>query len=245
MTDNKDSKKLQKSSRQDINAFLGKVNQLSTKPQQKRGRLIFAIDATASRQPTWDTACHIQSDMFSSTTLLGGIETQLCYYKGFNEFYASPWINQTSQLQKLMSSVSCAAGHTQITKILNHGLIENKKSKIKGIVFIGDTIEESADNLCNIAGQLGLQSVPVFIFHEKSNAGFHINPNAVPNEENVFRQIARLSGGAYCPFDLSSAKTLGELLSAVAVYASGGRKALIKLKEESSNAAQLLLDQLK
>ena len=39
-------------------------------------------------------------------------------------------------------------------------------------------------------------------------------------------QIARLSGGAYCPFDASSAQQLKDLLSAVAVFAAGGRPAL-------------------
>ena len=41
-----------------------------------------------------------------------------------------------------------------------------------------------------------------------------------------FEQIASLSGGAYCQFDSGSAKTLRDLLAAVAVYAVGGRRAL-------------------
>ena len=32
-----------------------------------RGRLIFALDATASREPTWDRACRIQGEMFEAT----------------------------------------------------------------------------------------------------------------------------------------------------------------------------------
>ncbi len=244
MTDNdKTFRQLQKSSQKEIDDFLGKVNRLATTPKNSQAKLIFGIDATASRQPTWDTACHIQSDMFTATQSLGGIQTQLCYYKGFHEFYSSPWLSQTTQLQKLMSSVFCAAGHTQISKILNHALKENKLDTVSGVIFIGDTIEESADNLCDLAGKLGLQSVPVFIFHEKTQ-GIPINPNAVQNVEGIFRQMTKLSGGAYCSFDLNSSQKLAELLRAVAVYATGGKKALANLKKKSPGAA-LLLGQLK
>ena len=38
--------------------------------------------------------------------------------------------------------------------------------------------------------------------------------------------MARLSGGACCPFDAGSARQLRELLRAVAVYAAGGQRAL-------------------
>ena len=40
-----------------IDAFLEKVRAPATVSPGARGRLIFALDATASRQPTWDTAC--------------------------------------------------------------------------------------------------------------------------------------------------------------------------------------------
>ena len=52
--------------RAEIESFLAKVKSLapSTEPG-RRGRLIFALDATMSRQPTWDTACRLQADMFT------------------------------------------------------------------------------------------------------------------------------------------------------------------------------------
>ena len=62
----------------------------------------------------------------------------------------------------------------------------------------------------------GLRSLPVFVFHEGHE----------PVAERAFREIARLSGGAYCRFDASSAQQLRDLLSAVAVFAAGGRRAL-------------------
>ncbi|MGZ5919420.1 MAG: VWA domain-containing protein, partial [Hyphomicrobium sp.] len=85
------------------------------------------------------------------------------------------------------------------------------------------------------AGELGLLGVPVFMFQEGRE----------PRAERAFKEIARLTRGAYCPFDAGSAKQLRELLKAVAVYASGGRKALVALSEESkSGAAMRLLEQL-
>ena len=44
-----------------------------------RGRLIFALDATASREPTWDRACRIQGEMFEATAALGGLDIQLVF----------------------------------------------------------------------------------------------------------------------------------------------------------------------
>ena len=44
--------------------------------------------------------------------------------------------------------------------------------------------------------------------------------------EAAFKQIARLSRGAWFRFDQNAAATLARLLSAVAVFATGGLKAL-------------------
>ena len=49
------------------------------------GRVIFALDATASRQPTWDTACMLQAEMFRETATIGGLDVQLVYYRGESE----------------------------------------------------------------------------------------------------------------------------------------------------------------
>ena len=79
-----------KTSNEDIKAFLEKVAATPVRQSGSGpGRLIFALDATASREPTWDHACHIQGEMFRETALLGGLEIQLAYYRGFGEFRAS------------------------------------------------------------------------------------------------------------------------------------------------------------
>jgi hypothetical protein len=214
------SKNLQKTaSTGEVDAFLRKVAATPVRPAGGRGRLIFAMDATASREPTWDQAAQIQADMFSETADLGGLEIQLCYYRGILEFESSAWYREAEVLRKRMTRVFCAAGLTQIGRVLRHALDEAGRGKVDALVFVGDCVEESGDELAGLAGQLGLLGLPAFVFQEGRD----------PAAERSFRQIARLSGGAYCHFDASSPQTLRDLLSAVAVYAAGGRKALEQL----------------
>lgn len=230
MTDKVPAKK---SSSREIQDFLTQVNSLPVK-SGAGGRLIFAMDATASRQPTWDTACQIQARMFQATADIGGLSAQLCYYRGFNEFHHSSWINDTRQLQQCMAAVQCLGGHTQIARLLRYVHERTARETINAVIFIGDAIEESADTLCNLAGQLGLKSVPLFIFHEGGD----------PRVQSVFQQMARLSGGACCPFNHNSAQALGALLGAVAVYATGGRKALTAYEKQQPQAVKLLTRQM-
>ncbi len=200
-----------------------------------RGRLIFAMDATASRQPTWDRACHLQAEMFKETDSLGGLEVQLIYYRGFRECKASRWAKNTKDLLRLMTGVTCLAGHTQIGKVLKRALKETKDKKVGALVFVGDAIEEDIDALGHLAGELGLVGLRCFMFHEGRD----------PAARNAFQQIARLSGGAYCPFDSNSAAQLRDLLSAVAVYAAGGRKALADFSKRAGGLVPQLTHQLK
>lgn len=236
MSDDGQKKLPKKSSSAEVDAFLRKV---AATPIAKftagRGRLIFAMDATASREPTWDTACHIQGQMFQETAELGGLEIQLCYYHGFAEFNASPWLVESVALLKRMTSVSCLGGQTQIEKILRHTITETKKKKVNALVFVGDCMEEDVDGLCQLAGELGVLGVPAFLFHEGRDAV----------AERAFKQIARLTDGAYCHFDSSSAQQLRDLLSAVAVYAAGGRRALEDFGKRKGGVAGLLTHQIK
>ncbi|GMQ90558.1 MAG: hypothetical protein BMS9Abin10_0953 [Gammaproteobacteria bacterium] len=214
---NDDPKLPKTSSNTEVTEFLRKVAAIpATRPSGERGRLIFAMDATASRGPTWDTACHIQGQMFQETAILGGLDIQLCYYRGIGEFSASPWMFRSAELLRHMSAVFCLGGHTQIEKVLQHAITETKKKKVNALVFVGDCMEEDVDRLCHLAGELGLLGVPAFVFHEGVDVMV----------ARAFKQIAQLTRGAYCRFDASSAQQLRDLLSAVAVYAAGGRRAL-------------------
>lgn len=195
------------------------------------GRLIFAMDATASRQPSWDRACHIQARMFSATDRLGGIQLQLCHYRGINEFYSSNWLNNSQALLNTMSQVSCAGGYTQLGRVLDHCLAEHARQPVQAAIIIGDAVEENINSLCVKAGKLGMLGVPLFMFQEGSDH----------NVSNHFQQMAQLSHGAYAHFDENSADHLANLLAAVATYTSGGVEALQRL---SNSAAHHLLQQL-
>jgi hypothetical protein len=225
----------QRSSRSDIDAFLKKAASLPvSKPAGRTGRLIFAMDATASREPTWDHACHIQAEMFAETAALGGLEIQLCYYRGFREFKASGWLTDTGSLQRKMTAVRCLGGYTQIGRVLEHATAMAKEQRVDALVFVGDCMEEDIDEICHLAGVLGLHGVPAFTFHEGGD----------PRAGQAFRQIAKLTKGAYCPFDTGSAHQLRDLLSAVAVYAAGGRPALERLGQRRGETVRRLCRQI-
>ncbi len=223
------------SSRREVESFLAQVKALGPRSAPGlRGRLIFALDATMSRQPTWNTARRLQSEMFNEAANIGGLDIQLVYYRGFGECRASGWISQPEKLAGLMERISCVGGHTQIERILNHARNETQKQKVQALVFVGDAMEESVDTLCQAAGELALLSVPVFMFQEGDDAV----------TEPAFREIARLTRGAYCRFAPGAAQELAELLRAVAAYAAGGLKALSDASR-STRATQKLLQQLR
>ena len=224
------------SSRPEIAAFIERVRALGPAAAGGgRGRLIFALDATMSRQPTWDSACALQADMFREAASAGGLDIQLVYFRGLGECRASPWIAGSERLADLMSRIDCRGGHTQIGKVLSHARQEYVKQRLQALVFVGDAMEEKIDDLCKAAGELGLLGVPVFMFQEGDD----------PVAENAYREIARLSRGAYCRFDTGAAHQLGELLRAVAAYAAGGIKALADLSARRSDGARKLLAQLR
>ena len=198
-------------------------------PATVRGRLMFALDATASRQPTWDHACRLQGDMFAVVAELGGLAVQLVWYRGYGEFQIEPWLTDAAELQRRMTAVQCRGGLTQIGRVLQCALQETRCHRINALALVGDCLEEPTDPLCHFAGELGMLGVPVFAFQEGDE----------PEAAQGFREIARLTQGAYCRFDAGSAQQLRELLRAVAIYAAGGRQALAMLGHRADLVHQL------
>ena len=218
------------SASEEIAAFVAKARSMSPHAAGARGRLVFALDATMSRQPTWDMACALQADMFHEAAALGSLDIRLVYYRGLDECRASSWISDSAQLAKLMARIDCRGGNTQIGKVLSEARREAVASGVRAVVFVGDAMEESIDELCAKAGELGLLKVPVFMFQEGHDS----------TAEHAFREIARLTGGAWCRFDPGAAAQLRELLRAAAAYAAGGREALKRLSKTGSGAAKLI-----
>jgi hypothetical protein len=220
----------------EVDAFLRDLQRApAVRPGGGRGRLIFALDATASRQPSWDRACRIQGEMFEATAALGGLDVKLVYYRGFGECKASRWMANAADLHRVMRAVSCIGGETQIERVLAHAIAENQKQRVGALVFVGDAMEEKVDRLCQLAGELGLKGVPIFLFHEGGDAV----------AAGAFQQMAKLSRGAYLRFDLASADRLKDLLGAVAVYAAGGYRALTAYGERKGGEVLRLTSQLR
>lgn len=216
-----------------VDKFITRSNTLAKRPEACP-RLLFAMDATASRQASWDRACQLQGEMFLSTRELGGLAVQLCHYRGLNTLQASPWLRDESALLSQMLRVRCEGGYTQIRRLLDHALKEHRVQPIKALVFIGDACEENPDLLAGKAGELGLAGLPLFMFQEGSD----------PAVKQVFQHMAKLSGGAWAHFDHHSARELRELLGAAARYAASGRQGLLEYGVQRSSGVKLLLDQL-
>jgi hypothetical protein len=205
------------------------LDRLAARGPAGAGRLIFSLDATASRQRTWDQACELQAEMFAEAAGIGDLEIQLVYYRG-RECCASRWMTDGRQLGEAMRRIECVGGHTQIRRVLTHARRMHDQMPISALVFVGDAMEEQVDALCAGAHDLSARNVRTFVFQEGDD----------PNVEKAFREIARLTHGAYCRFSPGSAQELRELLRTVAAYAAGGLTALQNKKE-----AIKLLEQLK
>ncbi|HHM04436.1 MAG TPA: VWA domain-containing protein [Gammaproteobacteria bacterium] len=218
----------------EVARFLEQMNRLPA-TGSRRGRLIFAMDATASRQPSWDRAAHVQAQMFDETAKLGGLDVQLAYFRGYGEFHATSWRSDPRALLQAMTAVHCASGLTQIERVIKHTLAEHRHRAVNALVYVGDFVEEDIETLTRRAGELGVHGVPAFLFHEGDD----------PLTAHAFQSIARLSGGAYSRFNADSPQQLRELLGAVAVYASGGLKALDDYARRHAQLAPLLTHQLK
>ena len=188
-------------------------------PALRRGRLIFALDATASREATWDLARDLQAKMFREAAPIGMLNVQLAYYRDTDECRVSKWFSSGEQLAQLMNKIDCRAGATQIARILRHSLRENEKGPVQALIFIGDAMEEQLDPLASLAGELGRAGVPIFLFHEGRDGAVR----------KAFRLLALKSGGKYFEFDpnkLRAAAQLSGQLNAVARLAVGDARAL-------------------
>jgi hypothetical protein len=191
-------------------------------PALPRGRMIFALDATASREPTWGLARDLQSAMFREAAPVGKLDVQLAYFRDADECRASKWLSSGDQLAQLMNKIECRAGATQIGRILRHTLNEHSRAPVQALTFIGDAMEEELDPLVGLAGQLGRAGVPIFMFQEGRDVGVR----------KAFRLLALKSGGQYFEFNPDNARAIDQLserFNAVARLAVGDATALRRI----------------
>ena len=202
----------------DVAAFLAKTRMVRKAQAQQglapvSGRLIFALDATMSRQPTWDLASSLQSELFEVAAKHGGLATQLVYFRGTAECRSSRWTRSAADMIGWMERFECRAGRTQLGRILQHVKNEASEHSIEAVVYVGDCLEEDPDIVVGLAGDIGLKRIPVFVFQEGDDRLASV----------VFKDIARLTGGAYGRFDAHARHLLGDYLKGIAAYAASGR----------------------
>ena len=187
----------------------------------RRGRIILALDITASRESTWEIARELQAKMFREAAPVGHLDVQLVYYRG-EECRASKWVDSGAVLAQLMNRIDCEAGRTQIGRVLQHALRENDKAPIQAVTFIGDAMEEEIEELATKASEFGKKKIPLFIWQEGRD----------PKVQKAFRLLALKSGGQYFEFDPDrpgAVQRLSSQLGSVARLAVGDMKALEKI----------------
>jgi hypothetical protein len=190
-------------------------------PALPRGRLMFALDATGSREAGWKIARDLQAKMFRETAPIGHLACQLIYYRG-DECKASKWAESGDQLARLMNRIECECGHTQIGRVLTHALHEAENAAVQALVFIGAAMEETLEVLTAKATRLGALKVPIFMFQEGNDS----------RVRKAFRLLALKSGGAYFEFNTNSSRAVDQLsnqLNAIARLAVGDVGALQRI----------------
>jgi len=214
--------------RSEVENFLAKVKSTPPSVVHGKGRLLFGLDATMSRQPLWDQASQLHAEMFLASTKSAELQVQLAYFRGLMDFQHSAWVEDPKRLIQVMTGIHCQAGRTQISRLLHHILNESRQHKVNAAIYVGDAVEEGEGSLYKLAGQLGLLKTPLFVFQE----GYD------PEVQQVFAKVARLSGGAWCRFDEGSVEQLRALLGAVTRFAKGGYRALSYYASEHQGSAR-------
>jgi hypothetical protein len=190
-------------------------------------RLIVAMDATASRQSSWDTARQVMDAMFREVP--EGLAVQVVWYDG-QGMHCSPWSRDAASLLDIIGGVACSPGKTKILKVLQHAADSSKYGVVSGLVLVGDAWEEPAEGIEPAARRLRLLGCPAFVFQEGTN----------PDADEAFRAIARITGGAVLAFDADAPDRLHDILGGVAAYAKGGVRALEAAAKRLPGAVALL-----
>lgn len=207
---------------------------------RRAGRLLFAIDLTASRATALRDARIATAAMFDTLKFIGTgrLALKLVYYRGWGECKASGWEQDSAVLKRAMEKLSCRPGDTQIAKVLRLALAE--KEPLSGVVFIGDACEEKPEELYDLAAKLAGTGVPLFMFHDWAGRNSADVEQAAP----VFEAMAEWTHGAYCRFGAGSAAALRELLSTVAAFSAGGVEAVKQVQPATTPEALQLQTRL-
>lgn len=193
-----------------------------------RPRLVFAFDATASREPAWATARQVTDALFKA--LPGELDVALAVHGGSRLHTFSNFTSDARTLRDRAAGISCIAGFTRLLAILTGSL---KRPGVRVVVYIGDVFEEPLGRGRRLADAMAVRGIKLIVLHDTSDA-------AARGHAEIFQDLARRTGGCVVPFDASAPGKLRDLLAAVAVYAVGGSKLLREKRREMPGALVLL-----
>ncbi len=197
----------------------------------RRPRLVFAVDATASREPAWAAARQVTDALVKA--LPGELDVALAVHGGTRVHTFTAFTNDATMLRDRAAGVTCEAGLTRMLPILSASL---KQPAVRVVVYIGDVFEESLLQGRQLADAMGRQGTKLIVLHDTSD-------HAAARSAELFWDLAKRTGGCVLPFEASASGKLRDLLSAVAVYAVGGEK-LLRARQQSLPGAVMLLDHL-
>lgn len=194
---------------------------------QLRPRLVFAFDATASREPAWDTAREVTDALF--TALPGELDVALAVHGGGQVHTFTDFSPDVHLFRDQAASVRCQAGSTALVSLMEKVRMH---AGVKVLLYIGDCFEEVPSAALEQADALRLRGVRTILFHDASTGD--------PTARAVFEEIARRTGGVCLDFHDSNPADLRDILEAVAVLAYGGIKLLEQKKGLLPGARRLL-----
>ncbi len=218
-------------------------------------RLVYALDATESREASLATAAPLAAALFAAgADAIDALAVKLVYFRGGGTAYpaeckASKWLADAAELQRLMAGIHCRAGRTQLQRVMAHTQRLAVSDEVRALVYIGDSCEEPLGVLEDKACGLAEQGVPMLLFHDRrpqegpgavGGSKVYVNPATA----QVFQRLALITGGAYVPFSPESPQTLATLLRSAGALATGGRDALDRLARREGGASRALAAQL-
>ncbi|MSP01441.1 MAG: hypothetical protein EXR07_10400 [Acetobacteraceae bacterium] len=192
-----------------------------------RPRLVFAVDATASREPAWAAARQVTDALVKA--LPGALDVALAVHGGGHVHTFTAFTNDAATLRDRAAGVTCISGMTRLLPILSTSL---KHPAVRVVVYIGDVFEESVAQGRRIADAMGARGTKLFVLHDTSNRDAR-------RDAEIFWDLAKRTGGCVLPFDANAPGRLRELLAAVAVYAVGGEQ-LLRERDDLPGAVALL-----
>jgi hypothetical protein len=195
----------------------------------RRARLVFAVDATASRAAAWETAKRVTDALF--TALPDALDVALAAHGGSHLHTFTAFTSNAATLRDLAGNVQCKGGRTCLLDILRRVIALDD---IGVLVYIGDDFEESEAEAQELAVALQQRGTRVIILHDADPA---IPP------PTAFVEIADRTAGAVLDFNAAAVPRLRELLQAIAALAVGGTE-LLAAQQATMPGARLLLEHL-